>query len=141
MKAEAPKRPTLSGSSRPAKLSSNTFAQTVNAIRQGYSKRSVAKLAVQLQVTQEQLLHAVGLSPRTIRGRKGRLTSLETDRLVRVEQVFQKAQEVLGADAASWMTDPAYGLDGTKPLDMLDTEVGTREVFNLLGSIRWGQYY
>lgn len=139
MKAQAPKRQTLS--LRPAKLSGDTFARTVDAIRHGYSKRSVAKLATQLKVTQAQLLHAVGLSPRTIRGRKDRLTSLETDRLVRVEQVFQKAQEVLGADAANWMTDPAYGLGGTKPLDMLDTEVGTREVFNLLGSIQWGQYY
>lgn len=117
------------------------FAKAVALIRQGYAKRSVAELAAKLQVTREQLLQAVGLSPRTIRGRKVRLTPLETDRLVRVEQVFKKACHVLGTDAASWMTQPAYGFGGTKPLDMLDTEVGTREVFNLLGSIEWGQYY
>jgi putative toxin-antitoxin system antitoxin component (TIGR02293 family) len=146
MKAQASKRSAKSAlpRSRSAKLSNHptgSFAKTLELIRQGYAKRSVAKLAAQLQVTQEQLLHAVGLSPRTIRGRKDRLTSLETDRLVRVEQVFQKAFEVLGTEAASWMSQPAYAFGGIKPLDMLDTEVGTREVFNLLGSIEWGQYY
>jgi putative toxin-antitoxin system antitoxin component (TIGR02293 family) len=146
MKAQAPKKPakTASSASRPANHSydvNDDFAKTVALIRQGYAKRSVAELAAKLQVTREQLLQAVGLSARTIRGRKVRLTPLETDRLVRVEQVFKKACDVLGTDAASWMTQPAYGFGGTKPLDMLDTEVGTREVFNLLGSIEWGQYY
>jgi putative toxin-antitoxin system antitoxin component (TIGR02293 family) len=60
-----------------------------------------------------------------------------------LEQVFKKACEVFGtqAEAADWLTQPAYGFGGIKPLDLLDTEVGTREVFNLLGSIEWGQYY
>jgi putative toxin-antitoxin system antitoxin component (TIGR02293 family) len=148
MKVPAHKAPPKSRWSAlsPAKLSDDAndgFAKTIATIRQGYSKRCVAELAAKLHVTQDQLLHAVGLSPRTIRGRTDRLSLLETDRLVRLEQVFKKACEVFGtqAEAADWLTQPAYGFGGIKPLDLLDTEVGTREVFNLLGSIEWGQYY
>jgi putative toxin-antitoxin system antitoxin component (TIGR02293 family) len=144
MKAPTRKRPPKPDSSLPGELpASRDFVEAVDLIRAGYLKRSVAELAGKLQVTQEHLLQAVSLSPRTIRGRKNRLTALETDRLVRVEQVFQKASAVLGSqqNAVEWMTSPAYGFGGIKPLDMLDTEVGTREVFNLLGSIEYGQYY
>lgn len=148
VKAPAVKTPPKSGwsPSNAAKLSEDTneaFAKAVATIRQGYSKRYVAELAAKLHVSQQQLLQAIGLSPRTIRGRTDRLSPLETDRLVRVEQVFKKACEVVGTEeeAASWLSQPAYGFGGIKPLDLLDTEVGTREVFNLLGSIEWGQYY
>ncbi len=143
MKTQAQERAQKKASARPANHPSDNFAQAVGLIRKGYSKGSVAELADKLRVSREQLVHAVGLSARTIRGRKDRLTPLETDRLVRLEKVFEKACEVLGSEqeAADWMTQPAYGFGGIKPLDMLDTEVGTREVFNLLGSIESGQYY
>ena len=133
----------LRSSAEPAAGTNDGFTRAVETIRRGYSRRYVGELAARLHVPQEQLLRAVTLSPRTIRGRTARLSPLETDRLVRVEQVFQKACEVFDTkeEAASWLVQPAYGFDGIKPLDLLDTEVGTREVFNLLGSIEWGQYY
>ena len=43
-------------------------------------------------------------------------------------------------NARQWLTSPQYGLGGAVPLEYAETEVGAREVEDLLGRIEHGVY-
>ena len=47
-----------------------------------------------------------------------------------------------GAEEAArrWLSSPQVGLGGALPLEYAETEVGAREVENLLGRIEYGVY-
>ena len=52
------------------------------------------------------------------------------------------AEEVLGTreKAAAWLHDPNRALGGPRPLDQLDTDLGARQVEQILGRIAHGVY-
>ena len=70
------------------------------------------------------------------------LDRLETDRLLRFARLFGLAVDVLdSAEAAQkWLKTPARALEFASPLEFAETEVGAREVENLLGRIEYGVY-
>ena len=92
----------------------------------------------------EKLLPMLGMSKATLHRRKasGRLDPLESDRVVRFARLFGRAIEVMEAEDAArhWMGSPQIGLGGAVPLDYARTEVGAREVEDLLGRIDYGVY-
>ena len=53
-----------------------------------------------------------------------------------------KAVEVMESEknARQWLTAPQFGLGGAVPLEYAETEVGAREVEDLLGRIEQGVY-
>jgi uncharacterized protein (DUF2384 family) len=51
-----------------------------------------------------------------------------------------KAVEVLSQRRRTPMVTPQFGLGGAVPLEYAETEVGAREVENLLGRIEHGVY-
>jgi len=61
---------------------------------------------------------------------------------LRLARVIAFATEVFGNDvgARSWLNKKQKALCGVKPIDMLATEEGTRQVENLLGAIEHGLY-
>lgn len=54
--------------------------------------------------------------------------------------LFQFAKKVLGdnREAASWLKTPQLGLNRQIPLELASTEIGSREVEDLLGQIQHG---
>ncbi|MGA2539248.1 MAG: antitoxin Xre/MbcA/ParS toxin-binding domain-containing protein [Terracidiphilus sp.] len=87
----------------------------------------------------------IGIPQRTLTRRitqHSRLTPAESDRTVRLAQVFATASETLGSGdkAASWLKTPNRALRGGRPLDQLDTDPGVREVEDVLGRIAHGVY-
>lgn len=115
------------------------------AIRAGLPAARVTALAEHLHLSRDQAAAVLGMAPRTLNRRlaqRARLTSAESDRLVRVAQVAAQAAEVLGDEqrASAWLRSPNRGLRGAVPLDELDTGPGTREVENILGRIAFGGY-
>ena len=92
----------------------------------------------------ERLTPKLGMSRATFHRRKaeGRLTSDESDKVVRFARLIGKAIEVFGNDddARRWLSSPQFGLGGAVPLDYAETEVGAREVEDLLGRIEFGVY-
>jgi putative toxin-antitoxin system antitoxin component (TIGR02293 family) len=64
--------------------------------------------------------------------------TLET-RLARVaaqaQDVFESAET-----ATRWLKRPNRGLNGRAPVDLLDTDVGTEQVVELLDRIEYGVY-
>lgn len=120
--------------------------QQIALIRQGYAAQVVDQVAESIGIPRKKLLESLRLSDRTIRFRSKknqRLSPEESQKIHRVEEVFALATEVFESKekAQQWLTTPAYGLGNVRPLDFLDTDLGLREVNNLLSAIEWGNYY
>ena len=71
-----------------------------------------------------------------------RLTAAESDRTVRLARVYATAVEMIGngGKAVEWLRTPNRALGGELPLDRLDTDLGAREVEDILGRIAYGVY-
>jgi putative toxin-antitoxin system antitoxin component (TIGR02293 family) len=116
----------------------------IKAITVGLPVKELDFLQEALDVPMEKLAPKVGISLATLHRRKaqGRLQPEESDRVLRFARLFGKAVSIFGnaADAKQWLASPQFGLGGEVPLDYAQTEVGAREVENLLGRIEYGVY-
>jgi putative toxin-antitoxin system antitoxin component (TIGR02293 family) len=114
-------------------------------VREGLPVKALFLLAERLNLRQSEISEKIGIPQRTLTRRlaqHSRLTAAESDRTVRVAQVFSTAAETLGDGdkAAAWLKTPNRALRGGRPLDQLDTDPGVREVENILGRIAYGVY-
>jgi putative toxin-antitoxin system antitoxin component (TIGR02293 family) len=114
-------------------------------IREGLPVKSLFLLAERLDLRQAEISEKIGIPQRTLTRRftqDARLTPTESDRTVRLAQVYATASETLGDGdkAAQWLKTPNRALRGGRPLDQLDTDPGVREVEDLLGRIAYGVY-
>jgi len=114
-------------------------------VRKGLPASSVKVLAERLDVANAVLSQKLGIPQRTLTRRlsqRSRLTSAESDRTVRVARVYASAAEMIGDEekAVEWLRTPNRALGGARPLDQLDTDVGAREVEDILGRIAYGVY-
>jgi putative toxin-antitoxin system antitoxin component (TIGR02293 family) len=118
--------------------------QEIERIRAGLSFRAAQQLQKALGVSLEQLAAVLGMSRATLHRRKtqGRLAEQESERLVRYQQLLKKAVDVFGneAKAREWLTHAQPGLAQAVPIEFAHTEIGAREVENLLGRIEYGVY-
>ena len=93
-------------------------------------------------LTLKELAVALDLSPRSLqrRRRSGRLARYESDRLYRLARVVALANEFLGDHerAMRWLKHPNRALGGIAPITAIDTELGARQVENVLGRIAYG---
>lgn len=116
----------------------------VDAVKRGFSSRVIHALKDATGLTDEEVCLALGLPARTFQRRKtqARIPLIESDRLYRLARVFSEAQEVLGDSdkARHWLRDPIRALGGRRPLDLLLTEAGTRQVEDVLGRIVYGVF-
>jgi putative toxin-antitoxin system antitoxin component (TIGR02293 family) len=84
----------------------------------------------------------VVLPRRTLANRRkiGALTAEQSDRFIRAARLLANAEETFGSreKAGLWLRRPTKALGGERPLDLLDTEEGAREVEILLGRISHG---
>ena len=114
-------------------------------IRKGLPATSVRVLAERLDLGNSALSQKLGIPQRTLSRRlsqRSRLTAAESDRTVRLARVYANAVEMIGDEqkAAAWLQTPNRALGGERPLDQLDTDVGAREVEDILGRIAYGVY-
>jgi putative toxin-antitoxin system antitoxin component (TIGR02293 family) len=85
------------------------------------------------------------ISPRTLKHRKSRkekLSSVETDRVLRVARIVDLADKVFGSrmKALLWLRSVDDRLDNRTPMQMLVNESGGRLVENMLWQIDEGIY-
>lgn len=114
-------------------------------VREGLPVKALLLLAERLDMRQAEISEKIGIPKRTLTRRltqHSRLTAAESDRAVRLAQVYSTAAETLGDGdkAAAWLKTPNRALRGGRPLDQLDTDPGVREVEDLLGRIAYGVY-
>jgi putative toxin-antitoxin system antitoxin component (TIGR02293 family) len=115
----------------------------VETIRQGIATQVFEQIATAIGVGKETLARKLNINAQTLRKRKSRMLSAEeAEKSLRVARIFALANEILGSsdEARQWLNDEVAALDGKRPLDLLDTDVGAQEVTNLLNCIKWGVY-
>lgn len=68
------------------------------------------------------------------------LTAEQSDRLTRVVRVAARAEEALGdrERAARWLRKANRSLQGERPIDLLESDIGARMVERVLGRIEHG---
>ncbi len=125
-----------------AVVTSSAMSQ-ISLIREGAPAETFAQTAKNIGLAQAEFAKRLGLSPRTLASRRTRLTSEETEKTLRAKYLFEQAVGVFGSEeeARRWFTNPAYGLEEQRPIDLLDTEPGARQVRDYLGAIEYGNYW
>lgn len=97
-----------------------------------------------LKLRKSELADILGTSKATLYRRKpgALLGPSESDRVVRFARLMGKAVGVFETEEAArrWLASPQVGLGGEAPLDYARTEIGAREVEDLLGRIEYGVY-
>lgn len=114
-------------------------------VEAGLPYRAVEHLQKNLDLPIARLAQVVDIRPRTLSRRKeeGRLAPDESDRLLRASRVFGKALELFEDDteaARRWLGQPQRALGGAVPLDLLRSELGAREVEDLIGRLEHGVF-
>jgi len=112
------------------------------AIREGFRPAVIQELMRASGLTLKELAVALDLSPRSLQRRRstGRLARHESDRLYRLARIVALANEYLGdrERALRWLKHPNRALGGIAPVTAMDTEIGARQVENVLGRIAYG---
>jgi putative toxin-antitoxin system antitoxin component, TIGR02293 family len=136
--------PPLGAESIVLPLQAGSPSQLRDAVRQGLPFSAFEALAKQLQLTQQQVTAVLGIPPRTLARRKAsrQLTPQESDRVYRVARAIDQAADCLGSvdKAHQWLKSPNRALAGEIPLDLLDTEIGARQVEEVLLRLNYGIY-
>jgi putative toxin-antitoxin system antitoxin component (TIGR02293 family) len=118
--------------------------ELIRQIQKGLRFSELETLQNSIALPFEQLAAKLSISRSTLQRRKaaGRLSPDESDKVMRLQRLLEHATNVFGAveKARAWLKHPQYGLGGAVPLDYAQTEVGAREVDDLLGRIDYGVY-
>ena len=126
-------------------VKSNNLMGFIGLIKDGLPFSTFDRLKEKLEISERSLMDTVAMSKRTLTRRKndGRLSAAESEKIVRIGKIFDKATQVFGHDeslAARWFKTPARGLGAKTPLEMVDTEIGAQEVHTLLIRIEHGVF-
>ncbi|MCK5100260.1 MAG: DUF2384 domain-containing protein [Desulfobacteraceae bacterium] len=120
------------------------LSQMIKSIENGLPVSDFKKLRDSLGLPDKDLAKYIRIPKSTlaIRKRKGKLSFVESERLYRIQRLFVKALEVFedGNLARKWLKEDAYGLGDVSPLEYATTEIGAREVEDLLGRIEHGVF-
>jgi len=126
-------------------LDASSTSDLIQQVERGFSFKTFHRLESRSGLPGGTLASLVGIPPRTLARRKskGKLSPEESERLLRLSNVFEMAVELFEGDNAAalrWLTAPRKALDGNTPLAYARTEVGAREVENLIGRMEHGVF-
>jgi len=126
-------------------LSGASTTKMLQRIEKGFSYQAVVRLHKASGLPVGSIAQLVRIPQRTLMRRKaqGRLRPEESERLLRVSGVFEKALDLFegNADRArQWLTTPSKELENQSPLHLARTEVGAREVEDLIGRLEHGVF-
>jgi putative toxin-antitoxin system antitoxin component (TIGR02293 family) len=125
-------------------IGTHSQSEVIASIRAGFPLEVFRRIADRLTMTEKQLAALTNITTSTLTRRKkeGRLTKHESEKLFRIIRVFNRAVAVFDSEesALSWLERPLPALGGVRPLDYIDTDIGTIEVENVLGRIEHGVF-
>ncbi len=115
----------------------------ITGIRNGLPVTTLDFLSDALGIDRTALLDILGVSERTVQRKESAASLLSpaaSDRLSRIERIFNLAGEIFGdtAMAATWLKRPSRALGNEVPLRLLDTDMGTQFVERELRQIQFG---
>lgn len=119
--------------------------QLLKRIEEGFSYRMLERLQRNIGLSTRQMAKLAGIPDRTLSRRReeGRLHPDESDRLLRTSRVFGRTLDLFNGDASAarrWLSTPQLALGRKIPLDMATTDLGAREVENLIGRLEHGVF-
>lgn len=114
-------------------------------IEAGFPYQALPRLSAFAGLELGLLASLIGIPERTLARRKtaGRLSFDESERLLRISILIEKATDLFEGDveaATTWLLSPAKSLQNQQPLYYARTEVGAREVENLIGRLEYGVF-
>src|SRR4029450_4990397 len=116
--------------------------QLRETVKAGLPYASLEALIGKFGLAREEAAAALHLPQRTIARRKKeqKLQADESDRLLRLARVGAQAVATLGSEekAVQWLRRPKPPLRQRRPLDLIDSDIGTRQVEEVLGRIEHG---
>src|SRR5437867_4451129 len=126
-------------------ISAASTGELISQVGRGFSFKSLRQLESYSGMPIPMIASIIGIPERTLARRKaaGRLTSEESERLLRVSTVFEKAVELFEGNisaAVNWLTTSQKALRHNSPLAYARTELGAREVENLIGRLEHGVF-
>jgi len=114
-------------------------------VRAGLPYAVVEELVASLGVPQKELARVLNIPVTTLSRRKktGKLLADESDRVIRLARIGAQAEAMMAGDAPTarqWLTTPLEIFGAESPLQHCSTEVGAREVEQLIGRLRHGVF-
>jgi len=115
------------------------------AIESGVQCTALDHFLAESDLPWNEVSRVLRLPDRTLARRRsaGRLASTESDRLLRLAQLYERAVDLWDGDtqsATAWFRGPCRGLGGRTPLATAETEVGAAQVEQLLGRLEYGVF-
>lgn len=120
-------------------------AALIAKIERGFPYRAVEEFRKLTALPMDTVADLIRVPSRTLNRRKqeGRLHPDESERLLRVARVVEKAVDLFEKDttaAVRWLKAPQPALSGETPLNYSRTDVGAREVEDLIGRLEHGVF-
>ena len=120
-------------------------AEMLANIKQGLKFSTISQLEAAFGASQKEVAKVLSITPATLTRRKkeGRLHADESDRVIRLARLKDLALTLMnGEDAAaiSWLRTRLEILGGETPLEHASTEMGARDVEDLIGRLRHGVF-
>lgn len=125
---------------------SRSRLEMIQQIQEGLPPTAFEQLSEMTGVGADELAELVHISRRTVARRRERgepLDSATSERLIRLALLYVKIVEVIGDEPMSrqWLRTPRAVFSGRTPLEMAQTELGAREVEDLLLRVEHGVFY
>lgn len=119
-----------------------TSTELRQRIRMGLPYRSLESVRERLHLSVPEAVSVLRMPARTLARRRQtrKLDADESDRLYRIARLAAHAFAVFGAEdtATAWLRRPNRALNLERPIDLLDTDVGARQIEDLLGRLEHG---
>ena len=127
-------------------LKSSSTLELLSEVQSGLPTGVFNRFADVAGVSREALAGAIGVSLRTVQRRgeaQANLDTVPSERLVRLADLYRRAAEVVGDDnlARQWMQTPREVFGDRTPFELAGSELGAREVEDLLLRVEHGVFY
>jgi putative toxin-antitoxin system antitoxin component (TIGR02293 family) len=126
-------------------LSARSTFELIQQVEQGLVFKALRVLASNSGIRVSVLASTIGIPERTLARRRaaGKLTADESERLLRIADIFEKALALFEGNvpaAVNWLMSPKQALDGQPPFAYSRTELGAGEVADLIGRLEHGVF-
>lgn len=121
------------------------WTDLIPRIEKGFSFATFAKFVGASGLSAPDAASVIGIPERTLARRKkeNRLSPEESERLLRISRLFESSLRLFEGDRAAalnWLRTPKKVLRNQSPLRFARTEIGAREVEDLIGRIEHGVF-
>ena len=113
--------------------------------QEGLPMESIAFLQNNFGLTNKEMSHILSISESTYQRRiraKAKLTQDETEKAISLAEVYEKGMEVFEnkEDLEYWLNSRVLALQQKKPIDLLGSMIGRKQIMNVLNALLYGLF-